>query len=88
MSDAVFREKKEAEIEKQELPEGKTLVASPSSEVETPFTDYHSQNGRPFLVDYFNLGEYWNDPAGGFECLRPAAPREGLPGRVGERATP
>jgi hypothetical protein len=32
-----------------------------------PYTDYKSQNGRPYLVDYYQIGDTWRDKLGGFE---------------------
>ena len=29
-------------------------------DVEPPFSDYESQNGKPFLVDHYELGSLWN----------------------------
>lgn len=31
-----------------------------------PYMDYHHENGKPFPVDYYELGTTWNDPNGGF----------------------
>ena len=33
---------------------------------EVPFTLYQSENKRPFVVDFYDLGEYWDDIEGGF----------------------
>jgi len=35
--------------------------------VEVPYLDYERQHGKPYLVEYFKLGELWNDKVGGFE---------------------
>ena len=72
MADVVFREKREGKEfsvgSEEKLPEGKNtgVVRSPV-EVEVPFTSYRQEKGKPLLVDYFKLGEYWDDPDGGFE---------------------
>ena len=31
-----------------------------------PYLDYRQNNGQPFSVSFFNLGDNWNDPSGGF----------------------
>jgi hypothetical protein len=35
--------------------------------VEVPYTDYKNQYNHPYTVDYFKLGDRWQDPVGGFE---------------------
>lgn len=40
--------------------------ADTTTKIEPPFTDYHSQNGKPFVVDYFQLGNTWDQSVGGF----------------------
>lgn len=34
--------------------------------VEVPYTDYEASNRKPFSVDYFKLGNAWDDPEGGY----------------------
>ena len=36
-------------------------------EIEPPFTDYRKMKHYPFLVDYYKLGDTWQDKLGGFE---------------------
>lgn len=36
------------------------------NDVEPPYLDYQSVNKKPFSVDYFELGDLWDDPDGGF----------------------
>lgn len=36
------------------------------SQVEVPFTDYIQEHGHPLAVDYYQLGDTWEDPQGGF----------------------
>jgi hypothetical protein len=68
-SDATFRGKSEAKPEQPgKGPEGKTEQAiSSSTEVTPPFTSYHQQMGKPYIVEHFDIGDYWDDPSGGFE---------------------
>lgn len=40
--------------------------AALQTNVDVPFTDYASQNNHPFAVDYYQLGNTWEDPDGGF----------------------
>ena len=37
-----------------------------TTKVEVPFTDYARENAKPFSVEFFGLGDTWNEPAGGF----------------------
>ena len=39
--------------------ETKDVTQTPTS-VEPPYTDYETKNGKPYSVDYFDLGRYWN----------------------------
>jgi len=34
--------------------------------VEVPYTDYETQNGKPFIVDHYGLSDRWKDYEGGF----------------------
>lgn len=48
-----------------------TIQAKPeqavsTTAVEVPFTDYARENAKPFSVEYFGLGDTWNEPTGGF----------------------
>jgi hypothetical protein len=36
------------------------------SNVQVPYLDYRKSSGQPFSVDYFNLGDTWQEPVGGF----------------------
>ena len=59
-----FRTKQEAPVEPQA--KAATPATVLDSKVEVPFTDYESTNGKPFLVDHFQLGSHWNSKDGGF----------------------
>lgn len=49
------------------LPKGKTSTqGSIVNDVPVPFTDYQTANLKPYPVDYFELGDLWDDPQGGF----------------------
>lgn len=37
-----------------------------TTKVDVPFTDYARENAKPFSVEFFGLGDTWNEPAGGF----------------------
>ena len=62
MSDTVFRTKAEppqpATAEAKEPTD--TMVPRGTTEVEPPYTDYESQKGKPFAIDYYEMGEAWN----------------------------
>lgn len=66
MADLAFREKVEETPEV--LPEGKTPDRSgdEGEKIEVPYLDYETQNHHPYSVDYFGLGDTWDDPNGGF----------------------
>ena len=68
MDDSVFRTKAEPESPAEEkLPEGKTPdITQVDDKVDVPFLDYHRVKGKPFLVDFYDLGMHWDDPKGGF----------------------
>lgn len=34
--------------------------------IEVPYTDYETQNGKPFVVDHYELSDHWKDYEGGF----------------------
>jgi hypothetical protein len=42
-------------------PASDTSVPAGITEVEPPFTDYEGEKGRPFAVDYYELGELWSE---------------------------
>ena len=62
MSDTVFRAKAEpvaTPVVKSTTPTD-TSVPRGVTNIDVPFTEYHSQNGHPFLVDHYELGQYWD----------------------------
>ena len=48
------------------LKSSKETHSEVSNDIEVPYTDYESQNGKPYTVDHYELSEYWNDLEGGF----------------------
>lgn len=46
--------------------QAKPEQAVSTTTVEVPFTDYARENAKPFSVEYFGLGDTWNEPTGGF----------------------
>ena len=40
--------------------ETKDVTATPT-EVEPPYSEYQDKKGKPYSVDYFDLGRYWNE---------------------------
>lgn len=68
MNDNVFRTKSEPTAEPVESQEFKKDVPVGSeTTIEPPFTDYQKMKHYPFLVDYYKLGDSWQDKMGGFE---------------------
>lgn len=65
MTDTVFRTKtiitpaKAAAQTKQEAPEDKGVPRG-VTEYEPPFTEYQNQYNKPFLVDHYELGRFWD----------------------------
>jgi len=54
------------EADKQPVSEIKNPARISNEEIPVPYLDYHNENGKPYLVEHFNLGDTWDDPAGGF----------------------
>lgn len=73
MSDSTFRSKitpTAAQVEAgKEKPMGSpdTTPSSLTDHVEVPYTEYRSQNDKPYLVDHYEIGDTWQDGDGGFE---------------------
>jgi hypothetical protein len=67
MTDTVFRTKQDEVINEPTVKAPEKVESTVSSKVEVPYLDYHNEHGKPYIVDHFKLGEYWNDPQGGFE---------------------
>jgi len=67
MSYTVFRTNVE-QPKPEVLPEGKEPDrAGDEGEPEVvPYLDYEREHGHPYSVDYFKLGDTWEDPTGGF----------------------
>lgn len=67
-TDTVFR-KPVVQVEEMinSVPEARDKTIGQSDSVEVPYTDYQKVNGKPYIVDHFQLGNTWDDPDGGFE---------------------
>jgi len=66
MPETVFREKTEVSTKPEVLPKGKEPTRGAEAKVEVPYLDYEREHSHPHSVDYFGLGDTWEDPAGGF----------------------
>lgn len=44
-----------------------TETTNRATDVEVPYTDYRQTNHKPYVADYFELGELWSDSDGGFK---------------------
>lgn len=66
MNDSVFRTRKEP---LEPVPEAvaKDSPGTSITNVEPPFTSWEGEKGKPYLVEYFGLGDLWKDRVGGFE---------------------
>jgi len=63
-SSTVFRTKVDPQTVAEHNPVSKTPSSLPivsTDTVEVPFLDYQTQHGHPLAVDYFNLGDKWED---------------------------
>jgi len=67
MNDNTFRTKIEPSEPVNEKVIGKSEAAVIDSKVEPPYLDYHREKGKPYIADYFGLGELWQDKVGGFK---------------------
>ena len=64
MSDTIFRTKIETPVTKkvvQKAPADKGVPRGIETDVEPPFTEYEKLEGKPFLVDHYELGSLWNE---------------------------
>lgn len=61
-----FRTKVTSQVAESRPPAPAQPLGRITTDVEAPFTGYHKQNGAPFTVEYFDLGDLWDDPKGGF----------------------
>ena len=61
----IFREKA-VKAEPEVMPKGKEPTRGTEIQVEVPYLDYEKEHNHPHSVDYFKLGDTWDDPAGGF----------------------
>lgn len=69
MADAVFRTPQPTKVESA----AKTMKRGPidpkvgsTTAAVPPYLDYEKENSYPHTVDYFELGDTWDDPSGGF----------------------
>jgi len=69
MADTIFRNRQESSEEKPQEEQKAKVGATTTidTKVEVPYTEFQTQHRKPFLVEYFKLGELWNDKVGGFE---------------------
>lgn len=65
--DTVFREKREPSEPVIEKPISESKAAIVDTKIEPPYLDYEHETGKPYIAEYFGLGELWNDKLGGFE---------------------
>lgn len=65
MSDATFRSTVETPATETVPQPVKSSVGS-ESKIEVPYLDYHKSHGKPYSVEYFGLGDSWNEDLGGF----------------------
>jgi len=62
MNEAVASPKAESPKENTQPTATKTDgVTQTPTEVEPPYSEYEGKKGKPYSVDYFDLGRYWNE---------------------------
>lgn len=66
MGDTVFRPAQPPVEDSQPHNQESTPAQTSSVSVEVPYLDYEKTAGHPHTVDYFELGDMWADPDGGF----------------------
>lgn len=45
----------------------KTPAKETPGQIDPTYTDYRQENHKPYIADYFELGELWDDTDGGFK---------------------
>jgi len=66
MSDTTFRTAVETPPASTEPLAHAEEVKHSGDNIPVPHTDYAKFHQKPFTVDYFGLGDSWNDPVGGY----------------------
>lgn len=67
MTDIVFKRKVEpAPVKVETKPAPAQPEGSFTSRVEPPYLDYEQEKGRPFVVDHYQLGDFWQEKMGGY----------------------
>lgn len=65
MTSTVFKQQTPTQTE-DVLPEGVNTTSVNLDKVEVPYLDYETSSGHPFIVEYFKLGDTWQEKIGGF----------------------
>lgn len=63
--DGIYRNNVDTPATEETLPQPKN-ASQLGATVEVPYTSYSTEKNHPFTVDYFELGDTWNRPEGGF----------------------
>ena len=67
MDGSVFRTRIEPSEPVDEKVIGSSQAAVIESKVEPPYLDWEHEKGKPYIAEYFELGDLWKDKVGGFE---------------------
>lgn len=60
-TDNVFRSQVTPEETTEETPSGTTPTSTGDiTKPEVPYLDYEMEHHKPYIVDYYDLGEFWN----------------------------
>ena len=65
-ADTTFRTKSEPEVEPVSEVAKETRSGDEGEREVVPYLNYEGEHGHPYSVDYFELGDTWDDPSGGF----------------------
>jgi|PlaIllAssembly_1097288.scaffolds.fasta_scaffold367110_2 hypothetical protein len=66
MSDTTFRSAAEPQTSQPEVLTHTKEARHTGDDIAVPHTDYARFHQKPFMADYFGLGDSWNDPVGGY----------------------
>ena len=66
MAETTFRTKVEPAVEPVVEVTKETRAGEEGESIEVPYLSYEGEHGHPYSVDYFKLGDTWDDASGGF----------------------
>jgi len=67
MSDSTFRTKAEPSAPEKHVPIDKSKASIVETKVDPPYLDWEREKGKPYIAEFFGLGDLWKEKVGGFE---------------------